>query len=191
VPRRAPAPGGDLADGRRCLVDGVGDLVVAEVEHVAQHEHRPLRRRQRLQHQQHRHRHAVGQHDVLGHVRRGQQRLGQPWPDVRLLAAAEGAQPGQRLPGGDPDQVCTPVAHHVKVDAGPAQPRLLQHVFRVGGRAEHLVRDGEQQVPVGDESVRGGVHPLGPPVSPPPVCDVISGPPRSPRHHQTPQSAVL
>jgi hypothetical protein len=69
-------PIGELADRGRALADGFGDLVVLEIEHLAQHEHRPFDRRERLQHQQHRHRDAVGQFDVLGHVRRGQQRLG-------------------------------------------------------------------------------------------------------------------
>jgi hypothetical protein len=35
----------DLADRGRVLVDGLRDLVVSEVEHLAQHEHRPLGRR--------------------------------------------------------------------------------------------------------------------------------------------------
>ena len=153
-----PRPVGDLADRGRALVDGFGDLVVLQVEHLAQHEHRPLGRRERLQHQQHRHRDAVGQLDVLGHVGRGQQRLGQPGPDVGLLAAAERTQPAQRLAGGDPDQVGALVPHRVEIDVRPAQPGLLQDVLRVGGRAEHLVGDGEQQVAVGDERLGGGVR---------------------------------
>ena len=139
------------------LSDGFGDLVVAEVEHLAQHEDRPLGRREGLEHQQHRHRDAVGQLDVLGHVRRGEQRLGQPRADVGLLAAAERAQPGQRLAGGDPDQVRPLVPDDGEIDARPPQPGLLQDVLGVGGRAEHLVGDGEQQVAVGDERLGGGV----------------------------------
>jgi hypothetical protein len=76
---------------------------------------------------------AVGQLDVLGHVGRGEQRLGQPRADVGLLAAAERAQPGQRLAGGDPDQVGTLIPHRAEVDAGPPQPGLLQDVFGVRG----------------------------------------------------------
>ncbi len=151
-------PVGDLADRGRALVDGFRDLVVLQIEHLAQHEHRPLGRRERLQHQQHRHRDAVGQLDVLGHVGRGQQRLGQPGADVGLLAPAERTQPAQRLPGGDPDQVCTLIPHGVEIDARPPQPGLLQDVLRVGGRAEHLVGDGEQQVAVGDERLGSAVH---------------------------------
>ena len=153
-----PRPVGDLADRGRALVDGFRDLVVLQIEHLAQHEHRPLGRRERLQHQQHRHRDAVGQLDVLGHVGRGQQRLGQPGTDVGLLAPAERTQPGERLAGGDPDQVGTLVPHRVEIDARPPQPGLLEHVLRVGRRAEHLVGDGEEQVAVGDERLGGGVH---------------------------------
>ena len=102
-----PRPVRDLADRGRAFADGFGDLVVGQVEHLAQHEHRPLVRREGLEHQQHRHRDAVGQFDVLGHVGRGQQGLGQPGADVGLLAAAERAQPDQRLPGGDPDPLAT------------------------------------------------------------------------------------
>jgi hypothetical protein len=142
----------------RALVDGFGDLVVLQIEHLAQHEHRPLGRRERLQHQQHRHRDAVGQLDVLGHIGRGQQRLGQPGADVGLFAAAERSQPVERLAGGDPDQVRPLILYGVEVDADPPHPGLLQDVLRVGGRAEHLVGDGEQQVVVGEERLGGGVH---------------------------------
>jgi len=41
------------------------------------------------------------------------------------------------------------------VDAGPPQPGLLDDVLGVGGGAEHLVGDGEEQVAVGDERVVG------------------------------------
>ena len=128
-----PRPVRDLADRGRALADGFGDLVVGQVEHLAEHEHRPLGRREGLQDQQHRHRDAVGQLDVLGHVGRGQQRLGQPGADVRLFAAAEGSQPGERLAGGDPDQVRTLIPDSAQVDARPPQPGLLQDVFGVCG----------------------------------------------------------
>jgi hypothetical protein len=152
-----PGPVRELADRGRGLTDGPGDRGVAEIEYVVQHEHGPLGRCEGFQHQQHRHRDAVRELDVLGHVGRGQQRLGQPRADVRLLAAAERAQPVQRLAGGDPDQVGALVADRAEVDARPPQPRLLEHVLRVGGRAEQLVGDGEQQVPVGEEGLGSGI----------------------------------
>ncbi len=79
----------DLPDRDRVPVDGLGDLVVVEAEHLPQHEHRALGGCQRLHHQQHRHRDGLGQLDVLGDVRRGQQRLGQPGADVGLLAPTQ------------------------------------------------------------------------------------------------------
>ena len=135
------------------LVDRRRDLVVADVEGLAQHEDGALGRRERLEDEHHRHRHALGELDVLGHVRRGEQRLGQPGADVRLLAALHGAQPVERLPGRDPDQVGALVAHLLQVDLDPPQPGLLQDVLGVGRRSEHLVGDGEEQVAVGDEGL--------------------------------------
>src|SRR5262249_5037149 len=81
-----------------------------------------------------------------------------PGTDVGLLAPAEHAQPVQRLAGGDLDQVGALVMHDVEVDARPPQPGLLQDVLRVGGRAEYLVGDGEEQVAVGEERLGGGVR---------------------------------
>jgi hypothetical protein len=112
-----PRPVRDLADCRRPLSEGFGNLLVGHIEHFAQHEHGPLSRREGLEHQHHRHRYAVRQLDVLCDVGSGKQRLGQPGANVGLLAAAERAQPAQRLAGGDPDQVCALVTHCVKVDA--------------------------------------------------------------------------
>src|SRR5262249_16655413 len=51
------------------------------------------------------------------------------------------------------DQVRPRVTHGGVVDLGPAQPRLLDDVLGVGGRAEHLVGDGEQQAAVASERV--------------------------------------
>jgi hypothetical protein len=48
---------------------------------------------------------------------------------------------------GAPRRVPAPGAR-----SGGPQPGLLQDVFSVGGRAEHLVGDGEQQVAVGGET---------------------------------------
>ena len=123
----------DLADRGRGLAEGGGDFAVAQIEYLAQHEYRPFGRREGLQHEQHRHRDAVGQFHVLGHVRRGEQRLGQPGTGVGLLATAQRTQPAQRLAGGDPDQVGTLIPHGAEIDTHPPQPGLLQDVLGVGG----------------------------------------------------------
>lgn len=143
-----------LAYGGGTLVDGTGDLVVLDAEHFAQHEHGPLGGGQSVQDEQHRDRDTVGQSDVVRDVGCGQQRFGQPRAGVRLTPTPHGAQPGQRLPSDHPQEMGTVVADLRQVHAGPPQPSVVEHVFGVGSRAEHLVRDGEQQVPVGDERRR-------------------------------------
>jgi hypothetical protein len=142
---------GDLADGRRALADGGGDLVVAHAERLAQDEDGAFGRRQRLQHEHQRHRHALRELDVIRHVRGGEQRLRQPLADVRLSAPLHRAQPVERLPAGDPHQVGALVAHLRTVDLDPPQPGLLQDVLGVGRRSQHLVRHREQQIAVGEE----------------------------------------
>jgi hypothetical protein len=116
---------GDLTNSGRVLVHHSRDLVVLEFEHLAQHEHRPLRRRERLEHQQHRHRDVVGELDVVGYVRDGEQGLGQPRPNVGLFTPSERAQATERLIGGDPNQVRTLVTHRFQIHANPPQPGLL------------------------------------------------------------------
>jgi hypothetical protein len=82
----------DLAHRGRRLVDRGGDVVVGEVEDLAQDEHRALGGRERLEHGQHRDRDALGELDVLGDVGAGEQRLGQPLADVVLSAARQRPQ---------------------------------------------------------------------------------------------------
>ena len=78
---------GDLPHRRGRLVDRLGDLVVGHVEHLAQHEHRSLGRRERLEHREHRDRDVLGELDIVSDIRTREQRLGQPLPDVVLAAS--------------------------------------------------------------------------------------------------------
>ncbi len=78
-----------LADRGGGLVQCRRDLVVRQVEDLAEHEHRALGRAERLEHGEQRHRDALGELEILGDVRRGQQRLGEPLADVVLAAARE------------------------------------------------------------------------------------------------------
>ncbi len=76
----------ELAARRLRPPDGNCDLGKAESEHLPEHEDRPLQRGQPLKQQQGRHRHRIRQ---LRRPRRiligvGEQRLGEPLPDVRL-----------------------------------------------------------------------------------------------------------
>ena len=122
-----------------------------------QDEDRPFGGPQGLQPGQHRDRDAFGELDVLGHVAAGEQRLGQPLPEVFLAPPRQRPKPFERLPGDDPDQVASRVPHLGAVDVSPLQPGLLDHVLGIGGGAEHLVGDGEEQAAVGDERVVGHV----------------------------------
>jgi hypothetical protein len=133
---------GNLADRRGALLDRGRDLFVAGIERLAQHEDDALDRRQRLEDEHERHRHTLGELDILSHVRRGEQRLGQPGADIRLPATPHCAQPVERLPGRDPDQVGALVAHPPHINLHPPQPGFLKDVFGVGRRSEHLVGDG-------------------------------------------------
>ena len=151
-------PVADLAYGGRGLVDRLGDLGVRDVEDLAEHEHRALGRGQRLEHGEHRVGDAVRQLDVVGHVGRGQQRLGQPLADVLLAPARVRTEPVERLARDHPDQEGARVADlaaRLLADRVPADPRLLHDVLRLGGGAEHLVGDREEQSAVRDERVHG------------------------------------
>ena len=53
-------------------------------------------------------------------------------PTYVLAPPREGAQPVERLPGHDLDQVGAGVAHLAPVDVGPPQPGLLHDVLGVG-----------------------------------------------------------
>ena len=81
---------GELARVVLRLADRLGDLVVGVVEHLAQQEHRALHRREAFEQHEEGHRHRVGHLGVLRGVGClvGEQRLGQPWPDVTLAPHA-------------------------------------------------------------------------------------------------------
>jgi len=68
-----------LAYRRRRALHDPGDLGVWIAEHVAEHEHRALKRCQRLQHDHHRERHRLGRLLRLGGGL--DERLGQPRPE--------------------------------------------------------------------------------------------------------------
>src|SRR3546814_10952027 len=95
---------GDLAHGSGGLPDRLGQLLIAEPEHLVEHEDRALGRGERLEHQQHRRREAVGERHILRNVRAGQEWLGQPRTDIVLPATRGRPHLVQRRTGDDPDQ---------------------------------------------------------------------------------------
>ena len=113
------------------LAHDLGDLVVGCLEHLVQHEHGPLGRTEGLQYREHRDRDVLGELGVLGHIGTGEQRLGQPFPDVVLPLAGHRSEPVQRLPGHHPDQIRPRVTHLCMVHVGPPQPGLLDYVLGV------------------------------------------------------------
>ncbi len=89
-------PGEDLPAVHLALARGPGDGRVVVSEHLAEHEHRPFHRGQRLHQHQERHRQRVGQLGVLGRpglVQRHHDRLGQP-VSPRTSPAGPGPSPG-------------------------------------------------------------------------------------------------
>lgn len=84
----APRPHHQLTARRLRAPHRRRDLGKAEVEHLPQHEHRPLQRTEPLQQQQGRHRHRVRQlrRPLRVLVGVGEQRLREPRPDVGLTA---------------------------------------------------------------------------------------------------------
>ena len=109
------------------------DLREVEPEHVPEHEHRAFERAQPLEQQQRRHRHRVG--ELRGAlrvlVRIGQQRLGEPRPDVRLPLDPGRAQDVDRDPRDHGREVrlrrglfATPLRSHVSWTASSASLTL-------------------------------------------------------------------
>ncbi len=145
---------GQLPDGGLRPVDRLGDLGVGEAEALAQHEHRSLQRGHRLEDHEQRHRDGFGQHDLIGHVAGRSARrdgLRQPCAHVLLTARLPTPKPVDRQARRDPNEECARVADVVAVDARPAQPRVLDHVLRVGNLAEDPVRDPGEDVAMGGE----------------------------------------
>ena len=109
-----------------------------------------------LEHGEHGDGDTLGELDVVSDIWAGEQRLGKPGADVILTPPGHRPEPVQGLAGDDPDQVRAWIAYLGQgsvADVGPPQPGLLHHILGVGGRAEHLVGDGEEQAAVSDERV--------------------------------------
>ena len=144
----APRPHRELAARRLRPPDRRRDLAEAEPEHLPQHEHRPLERAEPLEQQQGRHRHRVGQlrRPLRILVGVGEQRLGEPRPDIGLPPDAGRAQHVDRDPGHRGRQ--EGLGRRRLCRGGlVAQPGLLDRVLGLGHAAEDPVRDREQQRP--------------------------------------------
>ena len=144
----ASRPDRELAARRLRPPDGSRDLGKAEPEHLPQHEDRPFERGQPLEQQQGRHRHRVRQlrRPLRILVGVGEQRLGEPLPDVRLPPDARRAQHVDRNPrdhGREEGLGRRGLGRGGLV----AQPGLLDRVLCLGHAAEDPVGDREQERP--------------------------------------------
>ena len=140
--------GGDLAAVRLAALDDLGDLRERVVEHVVQQEHRPLHRRQRLQHEQERRRDRLAQLGALGRpggVAVAEHRLGQPLADVGLAPHARRLQLVDRQPrrDGRQERLVGGDRRPLLALAVQAQHRLLHDVLGLPHAAQHPVGDRE------------------------------------------------
>ena len=142
------ARGLTLADQRR-------NLVVVEVEDVPQQQHRPLRRREALEHDQKRHR------DPIDHLHAADasfveiDRLRQAIPSTLLAPRSRRIELVETQTRHDGDEIRA-WRLHGDVPAAPPQPRLLHDVFRAPEIAEHAVRVRHEQCPMRFEDVQVG-----------------------------------
>jgi hypothetical protein len=144
-----PGAGKDLPAVHLGLAGDPGHVRVGVAEHLAQHEHRPVYRGERLKQHEERHGQRVGQLGVLGWPRPvdgHDDRLWQPVPDVRLAPHARRAQVVDSQPRHRRRQVRLRVGDDGSRLARPGQPeeRVLHDVLGVAHGSGHPVGDGEQ-----------------------------------------------
>jgi hypothetical protein len=119
-----------LAYRRRRPVHDFGDLGVRIAEHVAEDEYRALQRGQRLQHHHHRERHRLGRLLRLG---RGiDERLGQPWPEIRLLpSTAMRTRYARGLSTSEPPPLRFAHASHVSCSTSSVSATLPSMLYAI------------------------------------------------------------
>jgi hypothetical protein len=148
--------GEDLPAVHLGLADDPRHVRVAVPEHLAQHEHRPLHRREGLEQHEERHGQRVGQLGVLGRPRSAQSagghhdRLGQPVPHVHLPPHPRRTQVVDAQPCHRRGQVRLRIGDRGSRLARPghAEECVLDDVLGVAHGSGHPVGDGEQQRPV-------------------------------------------
>ena len=151
-------PPGELPHRGLGPVHDPSDLLVGLAERFAQDEHRPLERRQRLEHDEQRHLHRVGKLHAFGRVRFERDRLRQPRTHVGLPPPLLASEPVDREPGRDLRQVRARIVDRSAIDVTPPEPRILHHVLGLADTTEQPVRDGLQVPPVSLEGTRRGLE---------------------------------
>jgi hypothetical protein len=85
-------------------------------------------------------------------------RVGLQRPDGDLATRAGGLPGGERDPRRHRDEERGRVAHLAAVGPLPADPRVLNHIIRIGLVAQHVARDAEQAWAHAREGLRIGVR---------------------------------
>ena len=145
-------PRRELADGGGVPVQGRGDLVEAEAEHVVQQEGRAFEGREPLQRQHQRH------GEILAHLVRAlrfQNRLGQPGSDIGLALDPRRFEDVEAQARDGLGQEGARFANGGAVRLVPADIGLLHHILGFRDGAEHAVGEADQPRPEGLEPVRG------------------------------------
>ena len=152
----------ELAAGELGAAEDTRDLGVREPEHLVQDEGRALARAQPLEHHQEGGRQALVQLGQLGGRRLVDQRLGQPRPHVGPATAPRRAPLVDGQAGAGRDEPGARGRDRRRIHPAPAQERFLDHVVRIGDRAEHPVGEAAQQAAVllehGQARVQGQAH---------------------------------
>ena len=154
----AAGPVTGLPDGRLGTLYGLGDFGVAEVEDLLQHEHRALQRAEGLEHDEHRHRYRFGGGDVVGGIGFGQDRLRKPRSHIGFALMPGGTQALHRQVRHYPGKIRLRLRHLGTIVRRPLEPRVLNDVLGVRGRAEDPIGDREEQVSVVGERLLVGAH---------------------------------
>jgi hypothetical protein len=125
-------------------IDDPGDLVERNREHVMEHERKPLRGAQRIEHDEQRRTDRLGEHRlaldivVVGH------RLGNLRRDRLLAARLARAQHVEADTCDDGRQPAAEVLDLRRVGAAQPQPGFLDGILGLRARAEHAVGDCAQ-----------------------------------------------
>ncbi|WIV56167.1 hypothetical protein QP939_46465 [Amycolatopsis nalaikhensis] len=141
-------PRGELPGRGRRDVQHLRDPGELQIEDVVQDEGHPLRRGQLFHDEQHRGADGVVDEHGLGRVRPGEQRFGQPRPDVGLPAHASALEDVVGAARGHGDQPRAQVLDVVQVGARGAQPHVLGDILGVGHAPQQPVGHAEDRGPV-------------------------------------------
>jgi len=142
------------------LVNQRGDLLVIELENIAQQKHRALGGSEALEHHQERHRNLIEQLHAADTSFLEIDRLGEPIAAAFFVARFRRIELVEAQARDELDQISARRGY-VYTAAAPAQPSFLHHIFSAPEIAEHAVSMRHEQGPMrfkGREIVSGGTR---------------------------------